>query len=90
MKSIEQSFNDKYNFEALKNNTIEILKRLIRNSDHNFLQDEKGELPAGLEFSDLQIEYIHTSINPKTGIRLFYYDVDYNMDGEFSDEYFSR
>ncbi len=29
-------------------------------------------------------------VHPKTGIQLFYYDVDYNIDGEFSDEYFGR
>ncbi|ODP29529.1 hypothetical protein PTI45_01012 [Paenibacillus nuruki] len=27
-------------------------------------------------------------VHPKTGIQLFYYHVDYNIDGEFSDEYF--
>ncbi len=29
-------------------------------------------------------------IHPKTEIQIFYYDVDYDIDGNFSDEYFGR
>lgn len=109
LKSIEQIFNDNYDFEKLKKNTVHLLENLIQNSDNNFLKDVEGELPKGLKYSDLKIKYNCTNIfvnnndreypyfrislhlvHPKTGIRLFYYDVDYNIDGEFSDEYFSR
>lgn len=42
---------------------------------------------------DREFPYFRISlrlVHPKTGIGIYYYDVDYNMDGEFSDEYFSR
>lgn len=29
-------------------------------------------------------------VHPKTGIQIFYYHVDYNIDGQFSDDYFAR
>lgn len=108
LKTIEQIFNDNYNFENLKEKTIDQLERLILNSQNNFLKDEEAELPRGLKYSDLKIEYICTNIfvnnhdrefpffrislhlnNPNTGICIFYYDVDYTINGEFSDEYFS-
>lgn len=109
LQTIEQIFNDNYNFEKLKENTIDILEKLIINSHHNFLKDAEAELPKGLKYSDLKIKYNCTNIfvnnhdrefpffrislhlvHPKSGVRLFYYDVDYTISGEFSDEYFSR
>nr|WP_216855420.1 hypothetical protein [Paenibacillus alba] len=106
---IEQAFNDKYNFEKTKKNSIELLEKLISNSHCNFLKDEEEKLPAGLKYSDLKIRYKCTNIfinntdrefpyyriclelvHPRTEIQLFYYDVDYNIQGDFSDEYFGK
>ncbi|MFC6648706.1 hypothetical protein [Paenibacillus rhizoplanae] len=109
LKSIEQTFNLIYDFEKINNSTRKILEEIVSKSSINFLKDEKGNLPKGVKYSDLLIEYkcvnifINNSdrefpyfricydlVHPKTGIQMFYYHVDYNIDGEFSDDYFGR
>lgn len=109
LKSIEETFNNVYDFEILKHKTGQRLKELVQNYPNNFLKDEQGSLPKGLNYSDLSIRYkcVNIFINnfdrevpffricfdlvhPMTGIQIFYYDVDYNIDGKFSDEYFGR
>lgn len=109
LKSLEETFNNVYDFEMLKHKTGQHLKELVQNYPQNFLKDEQGSLPKGLSYSDLNIRYkcVNIFINnfdreapffricfdlvhPRTGIQIFYYDVDYNIDGEFSDEYFGR
>ncbi|MEK4850027.1 hypothetical protein NST04_09265 [Paenibacillus sp. FSL H7-0756] len=109
LKLIEQTFNRIYEFEKIKDSTRKILEDLLLKSSINFLNDEKGNLPKGLEYSDLLIQYKCVNIfvnsidrefpyfricfdlvHPKTEIQIFYYHVDYNIDGKFSDDYFGR
>ncbi|CAM4490297.1 hypothetical protein [Paenibacillus tarimensis] len=104
---VEFIFNQHYNFNELKNNSIKLLENLINNSCSNYLSEEEGKLEDGLRFKDYIIRYkcIELFINnhdrvipffrvclellhPKTEIQKFYYDIEYTINGEFSDEYF--
>ncbi|ERI10317.1 hypothetical protein [Aneurinibacillus aneurinilyticus] len=106
---IQNQFNEIYNFQYLRDNTIRMLEDLIKNSNDNYLKEEEDKLPDGLKLKDFIIRYncIRLFINnhdreipflrvylellhPKTEIQRFYYDVEYTVDGEFSDDFFGE
>ena len=80
---------------------------VLNNYESNFLQESVSQLPQGVLFSDLIIQYRVTHVllkkaygagpsfrlvfdllEPIDGEELFTYEIEYNSDGEYSDDHF--
>ncbi len=105
--SFEKTFEEEYFFDELKQKTINNIQSILDNSDSNFLKDSIDELPQGILFSDLKIEYRATYImlkkangakpsfrlvfdllEPNDDEELFTYEIEYNSDSEYLDDFF--
>lgn len=105
--NLERAFTEEYGLDKLKEKTIEGIKNVLDNYENNFLKDSIEQLPQGVLFKELKIEYrttclilnkangakpsfrlIFDLIAPQNGEELFTYEIEYNCDGEYSDDFF--